>query len=245
MAPHACSRRARATSMRFRFIPSLRAPLYQVYAAPGEITDIALESGEQLVGAGPVAAGDTVRWIIGDTESGVAATKRVSYPGQTDTARFDHQPDHQHRPAYLPSRIAVGREDLHGFGLLGLRAGPAHCVATPECRRGTRGAGCKPASTSTRSISATGSKAIRLPGGRYAPSMTDVRWFVEFPSGIGQGEMPPLWVIGPEGGAELVNYRVQGNHMIIDRLFAAAELRLGGEHQKKVRIVRTDGRPQS
>ncbi len=57
--------------------------------------------------------------------------------------------------------------------------------------------------------------------------------------------MPPLWVIGAEGGAELVNYRVRGNHMIVDRLFAAAELRLGGEHQKKVRIVRTDGRPQS
>ena len=57
--------------------------------------------------------------------------------------------------------------------------------------------------------------------------------------------MPPLWVIGAEGGAELVNYRIQGNHMVVDRLFAAAELRLGGETQKKVRIVRTDGRPQS
>ena len=64
--------------------------------------------------------------------------------------------------------------------------------------------------------------------------------FIEFPAGIGHGEMPPLWVIGPEGGAELVNYRVQGNHMIVDRLFAKAELRLGGDPQK-VRIVRTDG----
>jgi type IV secretion system protein VirB9 len=69
--------------------------------------------------------------------------------------------------------------------------------------------------------------------------------FVEFPRGIGQGELPPLWVIGPEGSAQLVNYRVQGNHMIVDRLFAAAELRLGGDHQQKVRIVRADGRPQS
>ena len=69
--------------------------------------------------------------------------------------------------------------------------------------------------------------------------------FIEFPRGISRGEMPPLWVIGAEGGAELVNYRVQGNHMIVDRLFATAELRLGGEHQKTVRIVRTDGRPQS
>ena len=45
--------------------------------------------------------------------------------------------------------------------------------------------------------------------------------------------MPPLWVIGAEGGAELVNYRVQGNHMIVDRLFAAAELRLGGEQPEE------------
>jgi type IV secretion system protein TrbG len=33
--------------------------------------------------------------------------------------------------------------------------------------------------------------------------------------------------------------------MIIDRLFAAAELKLGGKHQDVVRIVRTDGRPRS
>src|SRR5262249_17153770 len=51
--------------------------LYQVYTAPGQVTDIALQEGEQLVGSGPVAAGDTVRWIIGDTESGTGPTKRV------------------------------------------------------------------------------------------------------------------------------------------------------------------------
>ena len=67
--------------------------------------------------------------------------------------------------------------------------------------------------------------------------------FIEFPAGISQGEMPPLWVIGAHRGAELVNYRVQGNHMIVDRLFAAAELRLGADPQQKIRIVRTDGRP--
>ncbi len=66
--------------------------------------------------------------------------------------------------------------------------------------------------------------------------------FIEFPRGIAEGEMPPLWVIGAAGGAELVNYRVVGNHMIVDRLFAAAELRLGGAEQQIVRIVHTDGR---
>jgi len=69
--------------------------------------------------------------------------------------------------------------------------------------------------------------------------------YIEFPAGIGQGEMPPLFVIGPEGGAELVNYRARQNYYVVDRLFAAAELRLGGEHQQMVRIVRTDGRPRS
>lgn len=55
--------------------------------------------------------------------------------------------------------------------------------------------------------------------------------------------MPPLFVVGPSGrGAELVNYRVRGRHMIVDRLFAAAELRLRAERrQQRVRIERTDG----
>ena len=67
----------RATSTPCKSIRISDGALYQVYAAPGQITDIALAPGEQLVGAGPVAAGDTVRWVIGDTESGTGPTKRV------------------------------------------------------------------------------------------------------------------------------------------------------------------------
>jgi type IV secretion system protein VirB9 len=51
--------------------------LYQVYTTPGRVTDIALEAGETLSGTGPVAAGDTTRWIIGDTRSGAGADLRV------------------------------------------------------------------------------------------------------------------------------------------------------------------------
>jgi type IV secretion system protein VirB9 len=68
--------------------------------------------------------------------------------------------------------------------------------------------------------------------------------YIEFSSGIGQGEMPPLFVIGPSGNSELVNYRARQNYYVVDRLFAAAELRLGDkDSEKRVRIVRTDGRP--
>ena len=47
--------------------------LYHLYTAPGQVTDIALQPGEML---GAVAAGDTGRWIIGDTSSGSGETKR-------------------------------------------------------------------------------------------------------------------------------------------------------------------------
>ena len=57
--------------------PYAEGALFQVYTAPGRITDITLEEGETLSGTGPVAAGDTVRWIIGDTESGSGATKQI------------------------------------------------------------------------------------------------------------------------------------------------------------------------
>ena len=68
--------------------------------------------------------------------------------------------------------------------------------------------------------------------------------YIEFPRGIAQGEMPPLFIVGPEGKtSELVNYRVRGHYMIVDRMFATAELRLGdGGSDRRVRIVRTDGR---
>lgn len=47
--------------------PYTPGALYQLYAAPEQVTDVALEPGEQLVS---VSAGDTVRWIVGDTTSG-------------------------------------------------------------------------------------------------------------------------------------------------------------------------------
>ena len=47
--------------------PYTKGALYQLYAAVNQVTDIALEPGEKLVS---VSAGDTVRWVVGDTTSG-------------------------------------------------------------------------------------------------------------------------------------------------------------------------------
>jgi type IV secretion system protein VirB9 len=218
--------------------------LYQLYAAPGQITDIALEPGEQLAGTGPVAAGDTVRWIIGDTESGAGATKRVHIlvkPSRADlltnlVINTDRRTYHLEMRSAERTYMASVSWSYAADQLIALR------------QQNVRAEAAQPAASGIDVDALNFRYRIEgdTPAWRPLRAYDDGRQvFVEFPRGIAQGEMPPLWVIGAAGGAELVNYRVRGRYMIVDRLFAAAELRLGGEHQKTVRIVRTDGRPTS
>lgn len=216
--------------------------LYQVYTAPGQVTDIALQEGEQLVGPGPVAAGDTVRWIIGDTISGSGPTARVHILVKPT------RPD-------LTTNIVINtdRRTYH----LELRAGVSTYMASvswtyPQDQlialqgRNAAAAVAAPVATGV-DVSALNFR-YRIDGDRVpwrpARAFDDGRQvFVEFPAGIAQGEMPPLFVLSAAGDAELVNYRVQGRYMIVDRLFAAAELRLGDKRsEQRVRIARDDGR---
>jgi P-type conjugative transfer protein TrbG len=215
--------------------------LYQVYAAPGQVTDVALQEGEQLVGSGPVAAGDTVRWIIGDTESGTGLTKRIHIlvkPTRPDlTSNLVINTD---RRTYLlelrsaeKTYMASVSWQYPGDQLIALRRQNASAEAA------------------TPIVDAIDISRLRF---RYAIEGDEPAWrpvsafddgskvYIEMPRGIAQGEAPPLFVIGPEGDGQLVNYRVRQNYYIVDRLFAAAELRMGGEHQQTVRISRTDGR---
>jgi P-type conjugative transfer protein TrbG len=224
--------------------PFSEGALYHIYAAPGEITDIGLEAGEQLVGNGPVAAGDTVRWIIGDTESGTGPAKRVHIlvkPTRPDLAtnlvintdrRTYHLELRSDEKTYMASVSWSYAQDQ----LIALHRDNAAATAAAPVATGIDIAALK--------------FRYRIEGDtppwRPLRAFDDGRQvFIEFPAGIAQGEMPPLWIIGAEGDGQLVNYRVQGNHMVVDRLFAAAELKLGEKSQQTVRIVRTDGRSQS
>jgi type IV secretion system protein VirB9 len=225
--------------------PYSAGALYQAYTAPGEITDIALQEGEQLAGTGPVAAGDTVRWIIGDTESGAGPTKKV------------HILVKPTRPE-LVTNLVINTDRRTYF--LELRSTEKTYMASvswqyPEDQLIALRQQNQTAEAAAPIAAGVDLAAINF---RYAiegdtPAWRPLRAFddgqkvyIEFPSGIAQGEMPPLFVIGPAGGSELVNYRAKGNYYIVDRLFAAAELRLGDKHsERRVRIVRTDGRPRS
>ena len=220
--------------------PYADGALYQVYAKPGQVTDIALQEGEQLVGSGPVASGDTVRWMIGDTVSGIGTTARVHIlvkPVRPDIA--------------TNLIINTDRRTYH----LELRANPSVYMASvswsyPQdeliALRQTRAAAERNAPVAAGMDLASLNFRYAIEGDRpdWRPLRAfddGTRVFIEFPESVAQGELPPLFVIGRKGEAELVNYRVSGRYMIVDRLFTAAELRLGAKHQQKVRNTRTGG----
>lgn len=220
--------------------------LYQVYTAPGQVTDIALEAGEQLVGTGPVAAGDTVRWIIGDTESGSGPTRKIHIlvkPTRADlqtnlVINTDRRTYHLELRAAERTYMASVSWSYPQDQLIALR------------RQNSQAQAAETAATSPLPALESLNFRYRIegdnPAWRPVRAFDDGRQvFIEFPTGIAQGEMPPLWIIGAQGNAELVNYRVRGRYMVVDRLFGGAELRLGGDRQRRVRIVRIDARPAS
>ncbi|MER9455592.1 P-type conjugative transfer protein TrbG [Mesorhizobium sp. M0478] len=222
--------------------PFVDGALYQVYASPGQITDVALQPGEQLVGSGPVAAGDTVRWIIGDTESGTGGTKQVHIlvkPTRADlltnlVINTDRRTYHMELRSTPSTYMASVSWQYPQDQLIALRRQNQQAEATQPVSTGID------LSRVNFRYGVTGDRAPWRPLRAFDDGK---QVFIEFPRGIGQGEMPPLFVVGPQGDtSELVNYRVRGNYMIVDRLFAAAELRFGaGKNQQRIRISRTDG----
>ena len=56
--------------------------------------------------------------------------------------------------------------------------------------------------------------------------------------------MPPLFVTGAGGQVELVNYRVAGRFLVVDRLFDRAELRLGDRKSAQRVTITALGRRQ-
>lgn len=221
--------------------PYSEGALYRLYAAPEMVSDIALEPGEQLTA---VSAGDTVRWVIGDTTSGTGESKRVHVlvkpfaPGLrtnliiTTDRRFYHL---QLESTVRTSMAAISWTYPQGT-LIALQRRNAAAEAAALVADGI----------------ALESLRFRYAISGDSPPWRPVRAFddgtkvyIEFPTRLDQGEAPPLFVVGPDGDAQLVNYRVRRNYYIVDRLFAAAELRLGTDPQQVVRISRTDGVPKS
>jgi type IV secretion system protein TrbG len=217
--------------------PYADGALYQVYTSPGRVTVIALQQGEELV---TVSAGDTVRWIVGDTASGAGASLRVNI-------------------LVKPTRVGLKTNLVVTTNrrtyLLELASTPQVWMASaswdyPKDRLLALQKQSQQAQTASPVEAGLSLEQIKF---RYAISGDSPPWkplrafddgervYIQFPAGIAQGELPPLFVVSAQGAAQLVNYRFRSPYYIVDRLFGAAELRLGADKAAVVRIERTDG----
>jgi type IV secretion system protein VirB9 len=217
--------------------PFSTGALYRLYAAVHQVSDVALQPGEKLVA---VSAGDTVRWIVGDTTSGEGTAQQVHILVKpiapelktnlviTTERRVYHLELESTDSTYMSSLSWTYPEDE----LIAIRKRNADAPADND-------------------FAIEGAQNFENLNFRYriagSASFKPARVFddgskvyIQFPASLPQGEAPPLFVQGSNGKPALVNYRVKGNTYIVDRLFAVAELRLGVEPQQIVRIVRTD-----
>ncbi|MER8751218.1 P-type conjugative transfer protein TrbG [Mesorhizobium sp. M1050] len=218
--------------------PFADGALYQLYAAPERVTDISLQPGEKLTS---VSAGDTVRWVIGDTVSGSGDDQRTHVlvkpfaPGLTTNLVIttDRRSYHLQLQSTEKTAMAALSWTYSEDQLMALR------------RRNAQAEAEMPAASNValENIRFRYSITGDTPPWRPTRAFDDgSKVYIEFPRRIDQGEAPPLFIVGADGDNQLVNYRMHGNYYIVERLFAAAELRLGAKQQQVVRITRTDGR---
>jgi type IV secretion system protein VirB9 len=209
--------------------------VYRLYAAPERVTDIALQTGETLVA---VASGDTVRWIIGDTSSGSGSARQVHVlvkpiaPGLTTNLVIttDRRTYHLALTSAGGSAMAALSWRYPRDELLAVRREQAAAEAVAPVASGI------PLEALNFSYAITGER----PAWRPLRAFDDGRrTYIEFPASITVGEAPPLFLVDGNDALSLVNYRVHGRYYIVDRLFDAAELRLGAKKQAIVRITRT------
>ncbi|WP_084399025.1 P-type conjugative transfer protein TrbG [Henriciella aquimarina] len=215
--------------------PYTEGALYRLYASPGQVSDIALQPGEALVS---VSAGDTVRWVVGDTRSGSGASEQAHILVKPISADL-----------VTNLMIATDRrtyhlelESLEGAYMAALSwRYPADELTALVNRR----------TSEARREAATVKRGVPLEGLNFdywimgdKPDWRPVRVFddgrqvfIQMPADIAASDLPPLFILGEDGDAELVNYRIRGRYYVVDRLFRVAELRLGEKDQTVVRIT--------
>jgi len=220
--------------------PYTEGALFRLYASPGQVSDIALQPGEELVS---VSAGDTVRWVVGDTISGSGNTARahvlvkpISSGIRTNLMiATDRRTYHLELESTDGGYMAALSWRYPADELAGLTARNERAIA--------RDAGSIERGLTLEGLNFNYRMTGDSPAWKPVRVFDDGRQvFIQMPDDIATTDMPPLFVLGSDGDAELVNYRVRGNYYVVDQLFRAAELRLGERNQTVVRISRNERR---
>jgi len=236
---------ARAVSSEDRFEGGVRvfawAPgrVYEIWAAPLRVTTLTLSPGEVLIDR---AAGDTVRWQVGQATSGAGAEVRTHVllkPLQSHLAT--NLILTTNRRIYLIELRSAGSEAFNTAA----RWEPE--VLPVEPPREPVEVSLPPPLIDPEAMIEAGYR-IEPQGARQPWTPTSVfndgrRTFITFAPDMQFNEGPALFVIGQDGERQLVNYRQVGGLFIVDQVLERAELRLGDRRHQAVRIHRTGTRP--
>jgi type IV secretion system protein TrbG len=203
----------------YAFMPGA---IYELITQPGFISTILLEPGETLH---DIAAGDTSRWTVTEAraEGDVAGRTIVMVKPRAAGLRTNIILITSRRTYAIEAVSQTGR--AYSSEIAWTYAAPAPAAAAE-----------KSSILTTRYRI----RAVRSAPPRWMPTQVfdDGRQsWIEFPPGAAQTELPPLFVLTPQG-AELANYRLVDGRYRIDRIFDRAELRLGGRAPVVVRIER-------
>jgi type IV secretion system protein TrbG len=238
----AANTEARARSQSDQFVGGVQVfawepgRVYEVWTAPLRVTTLTLAPGETVVSK---AAGDTVRWQIGETTSGEGRSQR----GHVMIKPLERGLETN---LVLTTSRRVYLLQLKSGAPEGFNAAVAWDLASvfPNGSDGSVGAMqtepdslVEPAGPldARYRIESRG----RRPNWTPASVVTDgVRTFLHFPPDLQATEAPALFVLGPDGQTQTVNYRQQGGLWVVDRVFDRAELRLGDRRPQIVRITR-------
>ena len=218
--------------------------LYEIQTSPNFLTTIMLRRGEKLL---TKAAGDTVRWVLGETVEGTGPNQqavvllrpmrgglRTNFVLTTDQRTYLIEASSREGGAYTSS-VSWNYPQEQMQELAAARAAKAAqdaaVVATPALAIDQLHFGYD-----VRSVKG---KSPRWQPLRVFDDGT--RPYIQFPVKMAATDAPPLFLIGPKDSAELVNYRYINGYYVVDRLMDVAELRIGEKPQVIVRITRTRG----
>ena len=214
--------------------------VFEVWTAPLRVTTLTLGVGETLVSK---AAGDTVRWQIGETTSGDGGSQRTHVLLKPLQRGLETN-------LVLTTNRRVYFIDLKSGDASGFNAAIAWdtgstdapiiepVVETSEIRVSDPVAMPEGPIDARYRIEPQGRRARWTPASVFNDGQ---RTFIAFDPDLQIDEAPALFVIAADGETQMVNYRQAGGLFIVDRVFDRAELRLGDRRPQIVRIRRLQG----
>jgi P-type conjugative transfer protein TrbG len=215
--------------------------VYAIYTAPFRVTTLALQPGEQItVNEGKPVMGDKRRWrvTVGKTIRGKAEQQLIfikpNRPGlDTSMTIVTNRRTYLLELHAFPSEYFSHVEWSYPEDEIQEMEQVAESIEAKE----------KVVTASLNLAAANFRYEVQVLGGkpRWKPEQVfddGQKTFIKFPKSMLVQVAPVFFVLGKGDEALVVNYRVNNEYYVVDRLFDVGELRLGQDNQDIVRISR-------